>query len=103
MASILKVTLRSNLGFWTLLLLTVIPGILGEVIFGYFALVDWSALQAAYAHYEQIANSSADLRAVFIAESNQNIHRVNLFADGVWTLLSALLMAVGLQGIKHSR
>jgi hypothetical protein len=93
---------KPYVAYWSLLLLAAIPGIVGVLTFGYFALVDWSALQTAYAHYHQVANSSADLRAVFIAESNQNIHRVNLFADGVWTLLSALLMAVGLHGVSRS-
>jgi hypothetical protein len=102
MASINKVMPNPNVASWALLLLAVLPGILGVVVFSYYALVDWSALQSAYTHYEQVANSSADLRTVFIAESDQNIHRVNLFADGVWTLLSALLMAVGLHGISRS-
>ena len=77
----------------------VVPGLTGVCLFGYYALVDWAALQAAYAHYEQVAGKSQDLRAVFVAEAQQNIHRVNLFADGVWTLLSAILGAIGLHGI----
>ena len=60
---------RGRFGFWWLLLLMVAPGMLGGVIFGYYCLVDWAALQADYAHYVQVAASTADLRAVFIAES----------------------------------
>jgi|GEM_PF-791508 hypothetical protein len=90
-------------GFWLLLVCAVLPGAAGVLVFGYFALVDWAALQDAYAHYRQVAASdAADLRAVFVAEAQQNIHRVNLFADGVWTLLSAILAAIGLHGL-HTR
>lgn len=78
-------------------------GAVGVAVFGYWALVDWSALQTAYAHYAQVAGSSTDLRAVFVAESQQNLHRINRFADGVWTLLSAILAAIGLHGIVGAR
>jgi len=90
---------KSRVGFRWLLVLLVLPGVLGIVIFGYYCLVDWAALQADYAHYVQVAASSADLRAVFVAESQQNIHRINLFAEGVWALLAAILAAIGVHGI----
>lgn len=96
-------TVSPKAGFWLLLLLTVLPGLVGVVVFGYYALADWSALQAAYRHYAQVAVNSPDLRAVFVAEAQQNIHRINLFADGVWALLSALLGAVGLHGLCQRR
>ncbi len=88
---------------WLFFILTVLPGSLGVVVFGYYALVDWAALQTAYAHFEQLARSDADLRALFVAEAQQNLHRLNLFADGVWALLSALLVAVGLHGLCSNR
>jgi hypothetical protein len=92
-----------KVGFLLVLFLTVLPGFLGACIFGYAALIDWAALKAAYAHYELIVGKS-DLQALFIAESQQNIYRINLFADGVWTLLSSILGAIGLVGIcRRSR
>ena len=90
---------RDKVGFWLLLLLTVLPGFTGVVVFGYYALVDWSALQSAYAHFEQVASRSPEMRTIFVAEAEQNIHRINLFADGVWALLSAILGAIGLHGL----
>ncbi len=93
-------SVRYKVGFWLLLLLTVLPGFAGVVVFGYYALVDWSALQMAYAHFEQVAGRSSDMRTVFVAEAEQNIHRLNLFADGVWALLSAILGAIGLHGLR---
>lgn len=92
-------TIPPKVGFWLLLLLTLVPGLIGVCVFGYYAFVDWATLQVAYAHYEQVAGKSPELRAVFVAEAQQNIHRLNLFADGVWTLLSAILGAIGLHGL----
>lgn len=81
-----------------LLLLTVVPGVAGVIIFGYSALQDWDQLQIDYQHYQQTFRTSVDLAVLLKAESAQNIHRVNLFADGVWVLLSAILGAIGLHG-----
>lgn len=81
------------------LLPAVLSGGLGCIVFTYYALIDWSALQAAYAHYAQVVAGGGDLRAVFVAETAQNIHRINLFAEGVWALLAAILAAIGLHGM----
>ena len=85
-----------------LALLLVVPGIAGIAIFGHFALIDWDALQETYRAYEAIAQTSSDLPTLFKAEAQQNIHRINLFADGVWTLLSTILAAIGIHGIFTS-
>lgn len=82
-----------------LLLATIIPGTVGVGIFGYYALVDWDALQAAYVNFSDAVQSSSTFETIFAAEAQQNIHRVNLFADGVWTLLSAILAAIGWLGL----
>ena len=88
---------------WPLIVFAILPGALGVAVFGLYALIDWGALEFAYRHYETIAmaqrNAPAVSAALFVAEADQNIHRVNLFADGVWTLLSALLAALGLHGL----
>jgi hypothetical protein len=82
-----------------LLLLTVVPGVAGVAVFGYYALQDWDALQLDYSEFKRVVQSSADLSTLFKAEAAQNIHRVNLFADGVWALLSAILGAIGIHGM----
>ena len=81
-----------------LLLLTVVPGVAGVVIFGYFALKDWDSLQIAYREYARVIVESSDISALFVAEAQQNIHRINLFADGTWTLLTSILAAIGIHG-----
>ncbi|HEY3330457.1 MAG TPA: hypothetical protein VGK19_10580 [Capsulimonadaceae bacterium] len=83
-----------------LVALAVVPGVIGVAVFGYYALVDWQALKVAYQHYSIIEASGGTMRALFAAESRQNIHRINLLADGTWTLLSAILAAIGLHGLS---
>jgi hypothetical protein len=78
---------------------TVLPGVAGVVIFGYFALIDWNSLQAAYNHFAKVVQAKSSLEILFVAEAQQNIHRINLFADGVWTLLCAIIATIGLHGI----
>jgi hypothetical protein len=82
-----------------LLLCVVLSGVVGVIVFGYFALQDWAALQAAYHHFEEVARSSPDTTTLLIAEAKQNAHRINLFAEGVWTLLCAILAAIGIHGL----
>lgn len=87
--------MRRNLLF----LIVIIPGIAGVVIFGHFALTDWAQLQIDYRAYEEVLQKTDDLSTLFRAESAQNIQRINLFADGVWALLSGILAAIGLHGL----
>jgi len=82
-----------------LITLLVVPGLLVVAVSGYFALQDWQQLQSAYDHYRTVAASGADLRALTAAYQGQEIHRTNLFADGVWALQGALIFAVGLVGL----
>jgi hypothetical protein len=84
----------------SLLLLTILLGVAGVIIFGYFALIDWKFLQEAYNYFAKVIQAKSSLEVLFVAEAQQNIHRINLFADGVWTLLSAILAAIGLHGIS---
>jgi hypothetical protein len=82
-----------------LLLFIVMPGCLGIVAFGYYALIDWASLRKAYGYFAMVSQQKAGLETLFVAEAQQNIHRINLFADGTWTLLSAIIAAIGLQGV----
>lgn len=74
-------------------------GTIGVIVFGYYALIDWDALQKAYTKFVDVAQGQPELSTLFAAEAQQNIHRINLFADGVWTLQSAILSAIGIHGI----
>lgn len=86
-----------------LLLCTTLPGTVGIVVFGFFALQDWGQLQSDYNYFTALVEQSATFEALFVAEAQQNVHRINLLADGIWTLLSAILAAIGLHGIYVKR
>ena len=86
-----------------LVLLLILPGVATMTMSGYFALVDWDQLQTDYDHFREVSASDADLREVFVAWASQDIHRTNLFADGVWFLLGALLMGLGVHGLCVNR
>jgi hypothetical protein len=79
-------------------LILVIPGVLAALVFGYYALQDWSHLQTAYRQYEAAAKSGS-LRSVTLAFNAQSIHRINLFAEGVWPLLAAIWAGIGIHGL----
>jgi hypothetical protein len=84
---------------WLLFLVLVMPGVFCFVVCMYYALLDWAELQKAYAHFARTINTSSSMTTLFVAESKQNIHRINLFADAVWALLGAIIAAIGVHGL----
>lgn len=81
-----------------LLLLVVAPGVIGFIAFGLYALIDYTALQQAYAQFDHATHTSS-LNSIMIADARQQMHRINLFAEGVWALLCALIAAIGIHGL----
>ncbi|MCA1596400.1 MAG: hypothetical protein LC772_08260 [Chloroflexi bacterium] len=77
----------------------VIAGVLVCGCAAWFMLQDWAVLRAEYAHFESLVRSGADLRAISVANDEQNVFRLNCFAEGVGALLGALLAAVGVHGL----
>lgn len=94
---------RIFVGQVILLMFTTLPGMAGVAVFGFFALQDWDQLQLDYNNFKTLIDQSSNFEALFVAEAQQNIHRINLMADGIWTLLSAILAAIGLHGVTQSR
>jgi hypothetical protein len=84
-------------------LLIVLPGVAAVAVSGYYLFRDWAALNVAYARFQQLAGGNADLRALFIADAVQNIHRLNCFAEGIGVLLGAILAAIGIHGLCTRR
>ncbi|PZD74916.1 hypothetical protein C1752_00641 [Acaryochloris thomasi RCC1774] len=82
-----------------LALLLIVPGIAGMAVFGHYALQDWDQLQQDYAEFKRVVVATSDLSTLFKANAAQTTQRINLFADGTWTLLSSLLAAIGLHGL----
>lgn len=82
-----------------LILVVVGPGVLGVLVFGKTALQDWAQLKIAASEYKKAATVSSDLAELFKLNTVQTTQRINLFADGTWTLLSAILAAIGFHGL----
>jgi hypothetical protein len=80
-------------------LLIVIPGAIGALVFGWFALQDYAILRVFYHTFEQVAQHSPSVTALLFAEAIQHLYRINVFANGVWTLLSAIYAVSGIHGL----
>lgn len=78
-------------------------GIMAASVSIYGACLDWPQLRRATENWSYVVTSNGDMRAVFVAEARQNIHRINLFADVVWALLGLILSALGTIGLTIAR
>ena len=81
------------------LLIVTCAGLAAVAISAYYVLQDWPALSHYYARFEEAAMSGADQRSLFIAEAQQNVFRINCFADGVGVLLGGIIAAIGIHGL----
>jgi hypothetical protein len=84
------------------LLLCLVASLVFFAVCVYGSLLDWHELQLCDAAF-RAAIKSADLRTLFVLESRQNVHRVNLFADDVWALLCAIGSVVCALGLRFER
>ena len=94
---------RFSSGQAILLLFTTLPGIAGVVIFVFFAFQSWSLLDRDFTYFNALVEQTATLEAIFVAEAQQNIHRLNLMTDSILALLSAILAAIGIHGSTRNR
>jgi hypothetical protein len=82
---------------WLLIIIT-IGGIAGVLFFAYWTFIDFAHLQKAYAQFARLTPQSS-VQTILLAEARQNIHRINVFADGTWTMMCALIAAIGVHGL----
>ena len=82
-----------------LILLLIVPGLAAMAVCGYYLLGDWSALNATHARFEALVAQNADLRRLFIVDAQEDMHRINAFAEGVGFMLGALLAGLGVHGL----
>ncbi len=85
-----------NLVFFTLI---IIPGSIGAILSGYWGYADWIRLAEAERNFQQLVISKANQRELFIAAHRENIHRLNVAAEGVWIGLGLITTGIGLIGI----
>ena len=84
---------------WVLILLLVVPGLAVMAACAYYLLGDWQGLNATHARFEGLVAQNADLRRLFIVWAQEDLHRINVFAEGVGFLLGALLAGLGVHGL----
>lgn len=83
-----------------LLFCVVLPGFSASAISTYYLFPEWAALDAAYVRYRQVIKSpTATTKDVLIAQTAQDIHRINCFAEGVGLLLGGVILSIGIHGM----
>jgi hypothetical protein len=75
------------------------PGLGAIAICTFYMFPEWSALDRAHRNYQSLASSGADMRALSIAQSAENRHRINCFAEGVGILLGGVMVSIGVHGL----
>jgi hypothetical protein len=85
-----------NLVFFTLI---IIPGMTGLLCSGYWGYADFIKLTAAEHNFQQLVVQKADQKSLFIAAHRENIHRINVAAEGVWMGLGLIAVGVGIIGM----
>jgi hypothetical protein len=85
-----------RLALW---MLVVTPGVAAIFVCGYYLFLDWAALNVAFARFERLSAEGADLRALTVAQTMDQVFRINCFADGVGVMLGAILAAIGVHGL----
>lgn len=71
-----------------------------SAISAYYLIPEGAALDTAYQRYRQVIKSpSSTMKDVLIAETAQDIHRINCFAEGVGLLLGGVILSIGIQGM----
>ncbi|MEP0886511.1 hypothetical protein NDI49_33795 [Trichocoleus sp. ST-U3] len=89
-----------NLRQIILLLFVVLPGLGTSAVSAYYLFPEWTALEAAYQRYRQVIESpSSTQKDVLIAQTAQDIHRINCFAEGVGLLLGEVILSIGIHGM----
>lgn len=82
-----------------LVVLLILPGLAAMAVCAYYLKADWAALNATHLRFESLVAQNADLRRLFIVDAQEDLHRINCFAEGVGFLLGALLAGLGVHGL----
>jgi hypothetical protein len=83
-----------------LLLLVILPGTSMMALSTYYLFPEWTALTVSHKNFETLAKSpSASINQLFVAQSAENRHRINCFAEGMGVLLGMVITSIGIHGI----
>ncbi len=82
---------------WVVLGLVLVPAVLAFALSVVMLVSDYLLLAEATERFTRLAgNPAASAPAMIAAATGQDMHRINVFADGTWALLSGIWFAVGL-------
>jgi hypothetical protein len=87
-----------NLVLFTLL---IIPGFTGVLLSGYWGYADFVRLTETERNFQQLVVNKANQRELFIAAHRENVHRLNVAAEGAWMGLGLIAVGVGIIGINQ--
>ncbi|NEO26191.1 MAG: hypothetical protein F6K03_04660 [Kamptonema sp. SIO4C4] len=78
----------------------ILPGLAAMGISAVALVPDYVQLMASVEEYKRLAASpSTSLEELFIAQSAEQRHRINCFAEGVGILLGGVITAIGIHGL----
>lgn len=76
------------------------PGLFFAGISTYYLFPEWAALDASHRQFSQLARQpSSTLSQLFVAQSAENRHRLNCFAEGVGVVGGGIMVAIGIHGL----
>lgn len=85
-----------NFVFFTFL---IVPGLTGALLSGYWGYADFIRLTQAERNFNQLVARQASQKELFVAAHRENIHRLNVAAEGVWIGLGLITVGVGAIGM----
>jgi hypothetical protein len=85
-----------------LLLTTLLPGFGFSLISTFYLFPEWIALDKAHRNFQQVAASNPTIQQLIVAQSAENRHRINCFAEGMGVLLGGVIGAIGIHGLTRS-
>ncbi|MBD0306853.1 MAG: hypothetical protein ICV80_01525 [Microcoleus sp. T1-bin1] len=89
-----------NLRQIILLLFVVLPGLGTSAMSAYYLFPEWAALDAAYQRYRQVIESpSSTQKDLLIAQTAQDIHRINCFAFMCGIAFRWIIVWIGIHGV----
>lgn len=78
----------------------ILPGLFFTGISTYYLFPEWAALDASHRQFSQLARQpSSTLNQLLVAQSAENRHRINCFAEGVGVVGGGLMVAIGVHGL----
>lgn len=78
----------------------ILPGLFFVGISTYYLFPEWAALGASHRQFSQLARQpNSTMNQLFVAQSAENRHRINCFAEGIGVVGGGIMVEIGIQGL----